>query len=225
MSYRAFKRLLGETSLERKCRFLFGAFILLLITSSFWLYARQTESLAYDQLTTTCRLLVIQIVDQQLATGCRPLTAGGQTRRRGRKDRPNRPSTSSASDWGAACRATWQDYRFSKITPRHQAGADALRQLHGLQRLKDFLADDDKLEDKQLLLSDGPYLYYGGRPGQRILPRLPPRIATPHQPRPARNEGQGPHRPGQDRGAAEGHRRHRWTASTSTGPCSSPPPW
>src|SRR6202035_1222899 len=73
MSYRAFKRLLGETSLERKCRFLFGAFILVLITSSFWLYARLTESLAYDQLTTTCRLLVIQIVDKQLATGCRRL--------------------------------------------------------------------------------------------------------------------------------------------------------
>src|ERR1700732_1259012 len=77
MSYRAFKRLLGETSLERKCRFLFGAFILLLISSSFWLYARQTESLAYDQLTTTCRLLVIQVVDKQLATGCRPLTPNG----------------------------------------------------------------------------------------------------------------------------------------------------
>ena len=29
MSYRAFKRLLGETSLERKCRFLLGGFILL----------------------------------------------------------------------------------------------------------------------------------------------------------------------------------------------------
>ena len=53
MSYRAFKRLLGETSLERKCRFLFGAFILLLISASFWLYARQTEDLAYDQITTT----------------------------------------------------------------------------------------------------------------------------------------------------------------------------
>jgi len=52
MSYRAFKRLLGETSLERKCRFLFGAFILLLITTSFWLFARQTEHLA-DQITTT----------------------------------------------------------------------------------------------------------------------------------------------------------------------------
>jgi signal transduction histidine kinase len=58
MSYRAFKRLLGETSLERKCRFLFGAFILLLMTGSFWLYAYQTERMAYDQATTTCRLLV-----------------------------------------------------------------------------------------------------------------------------------------------------------------------
>ena len=44
MSYRAFKRLLGETSLERKCRFLFGAFILLLITGSFSFYARQTDT-------------------------------------------------------------------------------------------------------------------------------------------------------------------------------------
>src|SRR5436305_11956221 len=73
MSYRAFKRLLGETSLERKCRFLFGAFILLLITGSFWLYARQTEHLAYAQIETTCRLLVIQIVDRDLATTCRPI--------------------------------------------------------------------------------------------------------------------------------------------------------
>ena len=75
MSYRSFKHLLGETSLERKCRFLFGGFILLLISSSFWLYARQTEHLAYDQITTTCRQLVVQIVDRQLATGCRPVSA------------------------------------------------------------------------------------------------------------------------------------------------------
>src|SRR6266436_2675138 len=58
MSYRAFKRLLGETSLERKCRFLFGAATLLLITASFWWYARQTEGLAYDQIVITGRLLV-----------------------------------------------------------------------------------------------------------------------------------------------------------------------
>jgi len=58
MSYRAFKHLLGETSLERKCRFLFGAGILLLLTASFWWYAHQTEELAYKQAAlTTCRFL------------------------------------------------------------------------------------------------------------------------------------------------------------------------
>ncbi len=36
MSYRSLKRVLGETSLERKCRFLFGACLLMLITGSFW---------------------------------------------------------------------------------------------------------------------------------------------------------------------------------------------
>ena len=64
MSYRAFKRLLGETSLERKCRFLFGAGILLLITISFWFYAYQTEDLAYNQATVTCRHLVRSALDQ-----------------------------------------------------------------------------------------------------------------------------------------------------------------
>jgi signal transduction histidine kinase len=61
MSYRAFKRLLGETSLERKCRFLFGAGILLLITGSFWLYAYLTESLAYKETERNCRLLVEEV--------------------------------------------------------------------------------------------------------------------------------------------------------------------
>jgi two-component system sensor histidine kinase BarA len=58
MSYRAFKRLLGETSLERKCRWLLGAAVLVLMTGSFWVYAVQTEGLAHDQLQTTGRTLV-----------------------------------------------------------------------------------------------------------------------------------------------------------------------
>ena len=58
MSYRAFKRLLGETSLERKCRFLFGTAIFVLITLSFWLYAHLTEDLAYGQAVNSCRLVV-----------------------------------------------------------------------------------------------------------------------------------------------------------------------
>jgi two-component system, NarL family, sensor histidine kinase BarA len=58
MSYRSFKRVLGETSLERKCRFLFGACLLLLITGSFWWYGKQTESLVYKQNPDRGRLLV-----------------------------------------------------------------------------------------------------------------------------------------------------------------------
>src|SRR6516164_7942094 len=65
MSYRAFKRLLGETSLERKCRFLFGAATLLLIWASFTLYAKQTEDLAYEQVIVTGRLLVNPIIAGQ----------------------------------------------------------------------------------------------------------------------------------------------------------------
>jgi signal transduction histidine kinase len=53
---------LGETSLERKFRFLFGAGIMVLISLSFLFYAYQTEHLAYDQAVTTCRMLVAPIL-------------------------------------------------------------------------------------------------------------------------------------------------------------------
>lgn len=45
MSYRSLKRLVGETSLERKCRYLFGACLFLLISGSFFIYSQQTELL------------------------------------------------------------------------------------------------------------------------------------------------------------------------------------
>src|SRR6478609_8658016 len=69
MSYRAFKRLLGETSLERKCRWLLGAGVLLLMTGSFWVYAQQTESLAYEQLDTTGRVLIAPILAGEHVAG------------------------------------------------------------------------------------------------------------------------------------------------------------
>ena len=45
ISYRALKKLIGESSLERKCRFLFGFALLFLITASFWLYESRTRRL------------------------------------------------------------------------------------------------------------------------------------------------------------------------------------
>src|SRR6516225_833389 len=62
MSYRAFKRLLGETSLERKCRFLFGAAVLVLLTLSLWLYTYRAEYIARHQTTLTAKLLVAPAV-------------------------------------------------------------------------------------------------------------------------------------------------------------------
>ena len=58
MSYRSFKHLLGETSLERKCRFMFGAGILVLVTISFFLYGQKNESLVVGQSTVMARMLV-----------------------------------------------------------------------------------------------------------------------------------------------------------------------
>ena len=65
MSYRTFKRLLGETSLERKCRLLFGLATLCLITVSFVWYGWSTEGLAADQAEVTGRLAVSQAVIQK----------------------------------------------------------------------------------------------------------------------------------------------------------------
>jgi signal transduction histidine kinase len=58
VSYRTFKHLLGETSLERKCRFIFGGGILLLVTFSFYWYGQKTEQLVLDQTTEVARKLV-----------------------------------------------------------------------------------------------------------------------------------------------------------------------
>jgi two-component system sensor histidine kinase BarA len=64
MSYRALKHLVGETSLERKCRFIFGGGILMLITASFYWYGSQTEKMVLDQNKVTCRTMVNPIVLQ-----------------------------------------------------------------------------------------------------------------------------------------------------------------
>ena len=62
MSYRSIKTVLGETSLERKCRFLFGASLFVLIAASFALFGWRTEKMVNERNRDTCRLLVDQVV-------------------------------------------------------------------------------------------------------------------------------------------------------------------
>ncbi len=59
MSYRGLTKSIGETSLERKCRLLFGACLLPLIAGSFWWSARQTNQLVEVQARTTGEALAI----------------------------------------------------------------------------------------------------------------------------------------------------------------------
>lgn len=65
ISYRALKKLVGETSLERKCRFLFGLALLVLITTSFYLYALRTRALVENQQVLAARRLVSKILQQK----------------------------------------------------------------------------------------------------------------------------------------------------------------
>jgi signal transduction histidine kinase len=62
MSYRSLKRVLGETSLERKFLVLFGASLLVLIAGSFTLYGRRTEKLVYDSSRESAKSLVVSII-------------------------------------------------------------------------------------------------------------------------------------------------------------------
>jgi two-component system, NarL family, sensor histidine kinase BarA len=62
MSYRTVKRLLGETSLERKSRYLFGGSLLLLIAASFYVYARLTSDLVYEQNPKQAQKLIFPII-------------------------------------------------------------------------------------------------------------------------------------------------------------------
>ena len=60
MSYRSFNRALGKTGLELKCLFLFGLFLAVVITVSFFLYWSVTKRLVEEQNPAKGRMLVGQ---------------------------------------------------------------------------------------------------------------------------------------------------------------------
>lgn len=65
MSYRTFKRLLGETNFEVKCLVLFGFGLSLLAVLTLALYWWQTSSLIEDHYRTTARLLIAPMIMQR----------------------------------------------------------------------------------------------------------------------------------------------------------------
>jgi signal transduction histidine kinase len=136
MSYRAFKRLLGETSLERKCRFLFGVFILVLIMVSFGLYHRQTAKLPYKQLDTTSRLLV------------QPVVARAHVKKE---------SVLALDEFKQNWEEPWQEGTRQRETRFIRPHAESKSDREMFER---FAGDPDLREWTQLLDAQGEYRYY-----------------------------------------------------------------
>jgi two-component system sensor histidine kinase BarA len=173
MSYRAFKHLIGETSLERKCRFLFGGGILLLITVSFLLHAYQTEDLAYEQTYTTCRVLVNQIFDKHHT----PFVVKWQREQLEKELLAKGPSQKEIEDALQKNARTWEKVLQSREDDDKQAAErfglkyqyQVLRpdQLDSSERdlFKDFKeftkSDEPKQETKRLSANEGILHYYG----------------------------------------------------------------
>ncbi|HTU17146.1 MAG TPA: ATP-binding protein [Gemmataceae bacterium] len=153
MSYRAFKRLLGEYRLERKCRFLFGFFIVLLLTGSFWLYAWQTESLAYDQIKTACRILVEVVVDRQQVLTCRPgeAPADKQVLEQAMNEFRNQWENKWPLPFAYKCQIIKPNATHSSDIPDHPT----------LKKIADFQKDPDLYEINDLELSNKRNYYYG----------------------------------------------------------------
>jgi len=64
VAYRSLRDILGETSLERKVRFLFGLCLFALIAGSFWWYGSRTEQLVFSSSQATARHVVDAIMLQ-----------------------------------------------------------------------------------------------------------------------------------------------------------------
>jgi two-component system, NarL family, sensor histidine kinase BarA len=143
MSYRAFKRLLGETSLERKCRFLLGAGILLLMTLSFWVYARQTEDVAYKQTESTGRMLVTPIVARL------HVDSGSQE---------------AMADFQHAFEKTWpealSDYKYKILKPNARRPEHKPEGEDEAAILNKFLADPEKSEETRTITAQGAFYYF-----------------------------------------------------------------
>jgi two-component system, NarL family, sensor histidine kinase BarA len=143
MSYKAFKRLLGETSLERKCRWLLGAGVLVLMTGSFWVYAKQTKELAYDQMETTGRALLSPILARLHVRG---------------DDRVALDEFQKVAEenWPESLRG--YNYRLIKPDAKEQ---DAKPTSDDLSKMHDIQTDAKTNEASRLVTKESAFYYYG----------------------------------------------------------------
>ena len=151
MSYRAFKRLLGETHLERKSRYLLGGLVLVLMGASFAFYANRTEDLAYDQLTHTGRTLVSPTIARLHI-------------------RQNAELLNGMDEFQQQSVKTWpddlRDYQSKLILPESTNPANSPEPEDRPILLK-MLAEPTLTEDTRFVRSEKAFLYYGAVRAQK----------------------------------------------------------
>lgn len=143
MSYKAFKRLLGETSLERKCRWLLGAGVLVLMAGSFWVYAKQTKDLAYDQLETTGRALLSPVVARLHVRGDDRIAL-------------DEFQKVAEENWPESLRG--YNYKLIKPDAKEQ---DAKPTSDDLSKMHDIQSDPARNEASRLVQKESAFYYYG----------------------------------------------------------------
>jgi signal transduction histidine kinase len=118
MSYRTFKRVLGETSLERKCRWWFGLSLVVLLTISFTWYGRRTDKLVDDRIKTLSEELWRagwqKLHIEKLAEAEKLLSEiGGATDRPGELD----PSSNLYARLAESSQALGRDFEWHALLP------------------------------------------------------------------------------------------------------------
>lgn len=172
MSYRTIKRLLGETSLERKCRLLFGGGLLLLICGSFYFYARQTEQLVFAQNTDLARSLVASVILEKHASyleGFNQLEPHIE-----RMSRDLKPDDLKEIKWALLSVSNTGD---ASSRPRDEYDYDAVNKIRS--GLREYIPFDKKRQEfryfKEVLASDSCidcHRQHNGNPGMEIGEQL-----------------------------------------------------
>jgi two-component system sensor histidine kinase BarA len=147
MSYRAFKRLFGETHIERKCFVLLGTVSIVLISTSFVFYARQTEDIARAATANAGRLLVPVILRTQ----------PGHDENAIARKAMDEFQQQSEQRWSEAL-STYK-YKFLKPNSRNP---DKRPDPDELGLLSKFLTDPEHNDDSRQQASGESFFYYGG---------------------------------------------------------------
>jgi two-component system, NarL family, sensor histidine kinase BarA len=157
MSYRTFKRVLGETNLERKCRWWFGISLFVLLTLSFTWYSQRTDELVSERIHTLSRELVRagwQKLHIEKLAGLEGAT---------KKARGDDKDTDLYGELAASSDALGHDFIWSALLPAAEG--------HGLPA--DYLPQDDYERD---LIAQVPLFQTDPPPGADATTQAQPKV-------------------------------------------------